>query len=165
MLLSGSLLPLLRWPGKSAWRRCASIAIAGMATVAAIAVLGGMVEWRPEPFSTGLVPAALLLLAIPAFGEELLFRWLLFPKRGLPRRRVLIVLSVALFVLWHPVQAWLGFGPDWAEIFLDPIFLLAVAVAGVVLAALREASRSLWPPILFHWLLVCAWKFLGGGPF
>nr|WP_247711238.1 CPBP family glutamic-type intramembrane protease [Qipengyuania vesicularis] len=105
------------------------------------------------------------IFVVPALGEELLFRWALFPRQGVRHRWLLVTLSVALFVLWHPLQAWTGLGPVWSELFLHPAFLACVAILGVTLAALRDASSSLWPPIFFHWAVVAAWKLLFGGPF
>lgn len=165
MLLNGPLAPLLRWPSVATWKRCAPIALIAAAVMAAIAIAIGIVQWRPIASPTELFPAALILLFVPAIGEELLFRWLLFPRRTLFRRKILIVVSIAAFVFWHPAQAWFGFGPAWSSMFLEPGFLIVVAVLGVTLSWLRDRSNSLWPPILMHWLVVCAWKFLGGGPF
>jgi len=68
-----------------------------------------------------------------------------------------------LFVAWHPVQA-LGFGPPWAAMFLEPAFLVAVSVLGILLAKLYLDTGSLWPPVVAHWLVVLIWKLVFGGP-
>ena len=98
----------------------------------------------------------------PALGEELLFRGFLIPRR--PPRARWIALSAALFVLWHPLQAW-TIGPPWAAAFLDPWFLAAAAVLGVALGRIYAATGSLWPCVAAHWLVVWGWKALLGGPF
>ncbi|TMM48418.1 CPBP family intramembrane metalloprotease [Qipengyuania marisflavi] len=115
--------------------------------------------FSPAELNPSALSTALMLLLVPALAEELLFRWLLFPRTGIRAHKALVGMSVALFVLWHPVQAWSGLGPAWSAIFLKPGFLMAVAVLGVTLAALRLKTNNLWPCILFHWLVVCAWKF------
>ena len=105
---------------------------------------------------------AATLFVVPALGEEILFRGLLIPR---DRPGVgAILLSVLLFVLWHPLQA-LTIGPPWAAAFLDPWFLAAVAILGLALARIYAATRSLWPCVLAHWLVVLGWKTVLGGPF
>ena len=49
--------------------------------------------------------------------------------------------------------------------FLNPWFLATVAVLGLLLTRLYVATRSLWPSIIVHWLVVVAWKLFLGGPF
>ena len=89
-------------------------------------------------------------------------RGVLLPRDG--RTTIWLALSVLLFVLWHPLQA-VTLGPPRAETFLDPWFLAAVAVLGTALARIYAATRSLWPCILTHWLVVLGWKALFAGPF
>ena len=105
---------------------------------------------------------AATLFVMPALGEELLFRGLLIPRdRAGPGW---IALSVLLFVLWHPLQA-VTIGPPWAAAFLDPWFLACVAILGLALARIYSVTRSLWPCIVGHWLIVLGWKAMFGGPF
>lgn len=105
---------------------------------------------------------AATLLAAPALGEELLFRALLIP-RDRPTFGW-IVLSVLLFVAWHPFQV-VTIGPPWSDLFLDPWFLALAAILGTALARIYAATRSLWPCVLVHWLVVFGWKAFLGGPF
>lgn len=114
------------------------------------------------PDAITMMRLAATLMLTPALGEEILFRGLIIP-RDRPARKW-IALSVLLFVLWHPLQA-IAFGPPWASAFLDPWFLAAVAALGLSLARIYRATRSLWPCILFHWLVVYVWKVFLGGPF
>jgi len=108
-------------------------------------------------------PNAFLLLAViaffaPALGEELVFRGV-FQPRSVSRSKDqgLAILSLAGFVLWHPVQVWLGL-PMAQPVFTEPAFLLLVAILGALCTALTHRSGSLWPAILLHWLVVIGWK-------
>lgn len=165
MLLNGPLRPLLKWPGLSKWRKAMPVALAGALAIGAVAGLAGMASFSPEPAGPDTIKLLAILLLVPALGEELLFRWLLYPRSGLPGRKLLVILSVSLFVLWHPLQVWSGLGPAWSGIFLDPVFLVCVALLGSTVAMLRERTGSIWPPVLFHWMIVAAWKLGFGGPF
>jgi uncharacterized protein len=127
-----------------------------------VALLGDIARLQEPPESLAAVRLAVLLFMAPALGEELIFRGLLIPRRG--RKAPWMALSVVLFVLWHPLQA-VTFGPPWASTFLDPWFLAAVAILGAALARIYAATRSLWPCILTHWLVVLGWKTLFAGPF
>jgi predicted Abi (CAAX) family protease len=130
--------------------------------IALVAHSGDLVTPGVSPDTGTLAQLGVTLLVAPALGEELLFRAALIPRRA-PRVRW-IALSVALFVLWHPLQA-LTFGPPWAVSFLDPWFLAATALLGLALARIYVASGSLWPCVITHWLVVLAWKAFLGGPF
>src|SRR5690606_12311708 len=127
-----------------------------------VAYAGGLVRIAEPPDSAALLRLAATLLIAPALGEELLFRAALIPRER--PRWPWLALSVALFVAWHPLQV-MTFGPPWAGAFLDPWFLLAVAVLGVALARIYAATRSIWPCVLAHWLVVVTWKACLGGPF
>ncbi len=105
--------------------------------------------------------AATLFIA-PALGEELLFRAFQIPRDD-PSAKW-IALSALLFLLWHPLQA-VTIGPPWASAFLDPWFLIAVVIFGVSLGRIYAATRSLWPCVTAHWLVVFGWKAWLGGPF
>ena len=165
MPYGGPLWPLLKWPDAKRWQKSACPAVIGTLAIGLIASLGGIAQYDSEALSLDTLGVLAMLFVIPAFGEELLFRWLLFPRAGLRLRSILMTGSVGLFVLWHPLQAWTGLGPTWSGLFLNPAFLACVAVFGVTLALLRGASGSLWPPVLFHWIVVAAWKLVFGGPF
>ena len=105
-----------------------------------------------------------MAIVAPALGEELLFRAALLPQ---PEERPLpagpLMLSVTLFVLWHPIQAPL-FGPHWGQVVLNPWFLAAVAAFGLASARIYWKTGSIWPSVLLHWMIVVGWKALLGGP-
>ncbi len=117
--------------------------------------------WTDDP--RRLARLALVAIVAPALGEELLFRVLLLPPPATPVPGLRIAGSVALFVLWHPIQIFL-FGPEWGETVLDPWFLAAVAVFGLAASRLYIATGSIWPSALLHWIVVVGWKAFLGGP-
>ena len=149
-------------PGVAGWRRAGVELLWALPLMLLFAHLGDLVRFDPVADASTLAALAATLFFAPALGEELLFRGLIIPRER-PNTRWL-VLSVLLFVLWHPLQA-LTFGPPWAGAFLDPWFLAAVAVLGTALARIYAATGSLWPCVLLHWLVVLGWKALLGGPF
>lgn len=132
--------------------------------LAVLGLAGGLLRWAPALDPTTLKLALVAILA-PALGEELLFRAALLPQPD-PAKRFpwrMAGLSTLLFVLWHPLQAPL-FGPRWAELVLNPWFLLAAGALGLACARLYWKTASIWPPVLLHWMVVVAWKALFGAP-
>lgn len=108
-------------------------------------------------------PDAFLFLAavaiiIPALGEEMVFRGILQPRRlGAAQDWIFSALSLVAFVIWHPVQVWLGL-PFAQAMFTEPSFLMLVAVLGALCTALTHRSGSVWPAVLLHWVVVVGWK-------
>lgn len=149
-------------PSGDGWRRTGIELAWALPLLLVVAYLGGIARFQAPPDAVTALRLAAMLFLAPALGEELLFRRMLIPREG--RKGGWMVLSVVLFVLWHPLQA-VTFGPPWAEAFLDPWFLAAVAILGIALARIYAATRSLWPCILTHWLVVLGWKTLFAGPF
>lgn len=109
---------------------------------------------------------ALALLISPAFLEELVFRGLLIPrdilKRGRGRAALAIVFSALVYTLSHPLGA-LTTSPGAKPFFLNPTFVLIIALLGVTCGYGYVVSRSLWNPILIHWLALLVWIFFLGG--
>ena len=70
---------------------------------------------------------------------------------------MLSALSLIAFVLWHPLQVWLDL-PMAQPVFLDPAFLILVAVLGALCTILTHRSGSLWPAVVLHWIVVVSWK-------
>lgn len=149
-------------PDRRGWLRVAVELGWALPLMLVVAHSGGLVRYAPERDATILIGLGATLLISPAFGEEVLFRGLIMPRRHASAPWVL--LSVLLFVLWHPLQA-VTFGPPWAAAFVDSWFLLIVAILGGALARIYAATGSLWPGVAAHWLVVFAWKAVLGGPF
>ena len=111
---------------------------------------------RSDPL--GFIALAALAVLIPALSEEFVFRGLLQPKRLSGAAAHLGAgLSLALFILWHPIQVWTGWLTGQA-VFLDPAFLGLVAGLGLVCTLSVHRSGSLWPAIVMHWIVVVVWK-------
>ena len=149
---------LTKWPSAREWR---SVALEGLIFAPLLAILGvagGLVGAAPPPDLPTFMRLAVFALILPALGEELVFRAVaLGPAPSIQR----CAFGIALFVAWHPVQV-LIFGAAWGEVVLNPIFLCAVAVLGVVLTRVYVRTKSIWPPVALHWIIVLAWKLAGG---
>ncbi|MFP4262217.1 MAG: type II CAAX prenyl endopeptidase Rce1 family protein [Halomonas sp.] len=106
------------------------------------------------------------LLLFPSLLEEVVFRGLLIPRETIERGRWQVVKAMAgstlLFVLWHPLNA-VTFNRSAMPIFLDPAFLVVVALLGITCSYGYVVSKSIWVPVLIHWATVVVWVFLLGG--
>ena len=106
------------------------------------------------------------LFLFPALLEESFFRGILIPnntkQRGAKTILFVTLLSATLFTLWHPLNA-LTVNPGAQALFCDPYFLAIVFCLGIICSLSYILSRSLWVPIIIHWLTVVVWViFLGG---
>jgi uncharacterized protein len=112
------------------------------------------------------IQIAALLFIQPALFEEIVFRGLLLPRdvRSMPRSRVILVAGVALavYVASHPLNAWL-FRPQVLSLFSSVAYLALATLLGLACTIAYFISRSIWPPVLIHWLTVVAWIGLFGG--
>ncbi len=140
--------------------------------LAAYGAVAFFVGFQSGHFEPGMVEGRLAfvlpisLFVFPAFLEESSFRGLLIPNGAKERGRKFILsitlLSSTLFTLWHPLNA-LTINKGAQGIFLDPYFLMIVFCLGVACSLSYIYSKSLWAPVLIHWLTVCVWVlFLGG---
>ena len=155
---------LRTWPDRAGWNFTFGVSLLGFALIGLIAWLGGLAHFRPVPIAMTWPRTALVVFVLPALAEEVIFRAMLVPRpdQEFPLWRALA--TIALFVGWHPFQAF-TFGPPWSAIFLTPSFLGAVFVLGAILTAIYRRTGSMWPCVAVHWLLVVSWKLLFGGPF
>ena len=153
---------LRHWPDLSGWRQAGLELCWALPLMLLAAYAGGLVRLQSPPEARAIAGLATILFITPTLGEELLFRGMLIPRAAPSPRAILI--SAFLFVLWHPLQA-ATIGPPWAKAFLDPWFLAAAAVLGLALGRIYAATRSLWPCVVAHWLVVFGWKAFLDGPF
>ncbi|MCI5221140.1 MAG: CPBP family intramembrane metalloprotease [Candidatus Electrothrix sp. AR4] len=113
--------------------------------------------------------ACVLLISLflfPSLLEESFFRGILIPnttkKKGQKAILGFTLLSASLFTIWHPLNT-LTINPSAQEFFLNPYFLLIVFCLGIICSLSYIYSRSLWVPIIIHWLTTVIWViFLGG---
>lgn len=154
---------LTTWPSRASWGRATGELLWLAPVLVALGIVGGFAEFAPVDDIAALLQLALLLLVVPALGEELLFRAALQPDPRGPASPIVIIGSIALFVAWHPLQVF-AFGPPWAEMFLNPWFLAATAALGIAVTRAYRATLSIWPSVAIHWLAVFSWKALAGGP-
>ncbi|MEM7601916.1 MAG: CPBP family glutamic-type intramembrane protease [Verrucomicrobiota bacterium] len=147
-----------RLPSAKSW----AISLALTATLASLAflLLPGFSDLNQIPSLKQMVKIAAVAFVFPAFCEEFVFRGLL--NRSQTWRS--IVLSTILFVVWHPVGAYL-FIPEALPYLTNPRFLVFVAAFGLLFCYLRKLSGSIWAPMGCHWLLTITWKGLGGAQF
>jgi predicted Abi (CAAX) family protease len=106
------------------------------------------------------------LFVHPALVEESIFRGLLMPPPTgsslTPSMLVWIVLSWFLFILAHPINS-LILRPRTRPVFTSPVFLSLAGFLAICTSALYWISASLWPAVLFHWIVVFLWMTNFGG--
>tara|TARA_R110001606_G_scaffold212905_1_gene360709 strand:+ start:4147 stop:4653 length:507 start_codon:yes stop_codon:yes gene_type:complete len=155
---------LQTWPDAGRWMAAMGIALPTAAIIALAGFLGGWLRLDPVGTIPSALVAAIMLFFVPALAEELVFRGILLSWFATFSQRWGNWLSAILFMLWHPFQA-LTFGPPWSAIFLQPSFLFATFILGIILTHIRIVTQSLWPVVAIHWILVLVWKLFFGGPF
>ncbi len=108
----------------------------------------------------------LTLVLFPVIPEEFFFRGLLIPRNAadLPWQRsaAYVIFSAFAFTVWHPLNA-LTVNPTAQPFFLDPYFLVIVFLLGLACSTTYILSRSIWMPVLIHWLTVVVWVLCLGG--
>ena len=158
------LASLTRLPSLRAW--CEVALAAGLFALIAypLAEQAGLVSafWW-----SGLGSALLLfgrVLVAPALVEELIFRGLLNPPPGQATCSARFgwgAGSLALYVSFHPLSAWL-FRPEAFSTFSSPTFLLLTVLLGFLCLTLYLRSGSLWSAVILHAAVVASWALLGG---
>jgi predicted Abi (CAAX) family protease len=132
-----------------------------------VGLASGLLSFAPSHEDAGsLVVFAAVALAVPSLFEETLFRAALLPRPGEQRLGlglvVNVAVAVALFVLGHPLVAWLV-APATRALAYNPVFLGLCAVFGVISSLAYLRTGSIWPSVLMHWTVVVGWKIWFGG--
>ncbi|MEM6652021.1 MAG: CPBP family glutamic-type intramembrane protease [Pseudomonadota bacterium] len=156
---------MFQWPDRQGWRFSVFCLLAFCGLALPFGLWTGLYSWAPTPLSWSLIGFALYLFVIPAALEEVVFRgpllWSQARKESVPVW--LIVVSLSLFIVWHPANTYV-FMPEARDLFSDWRFLTVAGALGCAATLLALRTRSLWPPIVFHWLVVVGWKALFGAP-
>jgi uncharacterized protein (DUF2235 family)/membrane protease YdiL (CAAX protease family) len=159
------------WPTGKGWARLGKEAAWLVPALALFAWLGGFLDWRPD-LTPGLALVAVIAFFFPALAEEAVFRGLLLkpPSDGASGLGP-AALSALLFALWHPLQVlvcqWIEPGDcplPWVHLGFNLWFIAACFALGLACARLVLSTRSIWPAVVLHWLVVVAWAALFGGP-
>lgn len=148
-----------------AWKTSVGVTILYLAAALAIGFSVGL--FKVSMLDSSLVwvlPIALFIF--PSFFEESVFRGMLIPnnarERGMKYIVFIVLFSALIFVAWHPLNA-LTINPGARELFLNPYFLSIAFLLGVACSISYIYSRSLWAPVIIHWITVVVWVvFLGG---
>ena len=150
---------LVTWPSPKGWVSCVPVAAMAVAAITLVALTGGFLHWQPDPSRLWRLP---MILVIPAFSEELVFRGSI-PKQGESQHSwIWITATTIAFTAWHAVEA-VTFLPG-ARLFLQPTFLACAAILGLACAVMRYRTGSLWPAVAYHGLVVWLWQSFLGGP-
>ena len=153
------------WPSLSDWRLVGVQTLLFSALAGAFALTTFLFEFSLISDLSSLLKITAIALFLPAIFEELVFRgpviWVaekhpswLWPASGV---------SLVLFVLWHPLNG-MFLMTEARELFTDARFLMIAAALGAMATLLGVRTRSIWPPVVFHWLVVIGWKAFLGGP-
>lgn len=143
------------WPGRRAWLE--ALCLLAVLTIFALFTGSGahLFTFASVTDWPGLVGLALIAIIIPALGEEMVFRVWLAGLHGFWRGGA----ALALFLLWHPAQLWLGV-PTAQPVFANPAFLAITAALGLACTISYRRSGSIWPAVAIHWAVVMMWKGL-----
>ncbi len=136
------------------------------------AVLALFIGFYSGLFKPGIADSKLFyflpftLFIFPSFLEEVFFRGIIIPhntlEKGLKSVIISTMISTVLFVLWHPLNS-LTINPKAQPIFLNPYFLAITFFLGISCSLSYICTKSLWVPVIIHWLNVLVWVlFLGG---
>ena len=154
-------------PDGRAWSRCALVYAIFLVIALPIGLLTGLLHPQAAHVApSAFVATALVVFLHPAFTEELIFRVLLLPREPARMSRgrgiVIAVAALGLYVASHPLNA-IAFRPQLAVVFERPVYLALVTLLGAACTAAYWISKSIWPPVVMHWLTVLAWLWLLGG--
>ena len=154
-------------PDSRTWLACALVYATFLLIAGSIGLASGLLHpTTPQLSASEALGAGVLMLIHPALVEEIVFRGLLLPRdrRTMSRSRLFVIVASALavYVASHPLNAWL-FRPDVLGLFASPVYLVLAALLGLACTIAYFISRSIWPPVMIHWLTVLAWIFFLGG--
>jgi len=159
-----TLRALFRPLTKNDWKQVSIVCMLFTALSLMFGFAVGFFQFDVAP-TKQVLRVAVIAFVLPALLEELVFRGPLiyFANKKSKKLLYVAILSLALFILWHPLNACFLL-TEARPVFLDWRFLTLATLLGVCASALALTTRSLWPPILFHWFAVIGWKAFLGAP-
>jgi predicted Abi (CAAX) family protease len=114
-------------------------------------------------WSTTYLDKSLLILRclfLPAISEELFFRVLLLPHpieiTNWLTWALLALLSLILFIIYHPVNAKFFFRQAYTT-FFNRVFLFLAALLGIACTIAYVLTGSLFVIVMIHWVVVVVW--------
>jgi predicted Abi (CAAX) family protease len=153
-------------PDIHSWVVCLLLFVGYGAIALPIGFLGHLlrIEWVSS-WATILMTTVVTLI-FPSLVEEIVFRVLLLPHPiEHPAPKTIIVWSIVsliLFVIAHPLNAWLVMKSR-RSTFWDPWFLVLATLLGGICTLSYIQSGSLWLPVMLHWVIVLMWLLCLGG--
>jgi predicted Abi (CAAX) family protease len=133
----------------------------------AIGFQSGFLRWRSlERRPLEILKILVFCFFSPALWEEFVFRVLLIPHPETATSTANLILSalvsIALFVVYHPINAILFYKAG-NPTFFQPIFLILAALLGLTCTVVYWLTGSLWTISAVHWVVVVVWLlFLNG---
>lgn len=105
-------------------------------------------------------------LVIPAIFEEIVFRVLLLPhlteNTAITQQIFWGFTSLVSFIIYHPLEGLIVYPPGKGT-SRNPVFLLLVALLGIVCNFAYCQSGSIWTSVFIHWVIVVTWLLFFGG--
>lgn len=155
------LASIVLLPGWREWRITALALVIYGAIAIPIGLKSRFLHWRiSERKPVPLFKTLLFLFLSPSLWEELVFRVLLLPHpNGVQSAENFFIpagLSLALFVLYHPVNAAFLYRSG-NPTFFQPIFLSLTALLGIICTIVYWLTGSLWTISILHWVVVAVW--------
>jgi len=167
LLVQRIAIALQTSPTLEAWKYAAILLLIFALVALPVGFASGFVQFDVSGLTwkrTGIVLATSLVF--PAMSEELFFRVLLLPnpleKAGTIAQWVAVAISLFLFVIYHPANAYTFF-PAGRKVFVHPVFLSLAALLGLICTLAYLHNGSLWTPVFLHWIVVAVWLLLLGG--
>lgn len=112
---------------------------------------------------------------IPSAIEELVVRAAIIPgiaeRSNRQKNLTWSAISLLIYIVYHLpgglaadfINGLMGNQTAYFMTFANPIFLIETGLLGLCCTIIYLRTRSIWPSIIFHWLVVVAWLiFLGG---
>lgn len=160
-----TLKALFAWPTRNQWLYTFAVLVEFALIAALFGLATGLYSFLPIEDLPQLSRRSAIAFITPGLLEELVFRgplvWFVVRQGRAPGWA--IGLSLVLFVLWHPLNAAV-YLTEARNLFFDWRFLSVAAGLGAGATWLALRSRSLWPPVIFHWLAVTGWMAFLGAP-